>query len=713
MIRLRLLLAATVAVLALPAVAQAGLATAITRDVPLRDGAARGTRSLAATSPARFDLVGVRWRGSGSVEIRVRSIAGRWSGWLAAAPEGEDAPDLGSSESRRSGWHLGNPRWVGPSNAIRYRVHGKVSALRATFVRSPVSRVPLRRPAASVSPAIVPRASWGADESIRRADPEVAPSIRLAIVHHTAGVNGYTQAEAAAIVRGIEVYHVKSNGWNDIGYNFLVDRFGTVYEGRYGGIEQNVIGAHAQGFNTGSVGIAVLGTYEDGGISPAAEKALSELVSWRLDLAHVDPVSTLGYISNGNPRFPAGLPVFLRAVSGHRDTGQTSCPGTTLYAHLDALAAAAQAVGLPKLYEPLVEGSVGGPVRFRARLSDSRAWAVHVVDTTTQTEVATGNGVGASVDWTWDAALAPPGSYAWRIDGDPTFLPASGTLAGSPTTADLAIADAAADLDAITPNGDGQADATTVTYTLSRNANVRADILDSAGVPMVELDPSRWRRAGGHALAFDGRDLPDGAYTIRLAARTDASAEVTADVSVSVLRTLAALAVEPAVFAPTVPDRPRSLGVTFALAQPARVSVRILRDGRWVATPFSGLLTDGPQRVEWDGTKKVGSPADGSYEVVVESVDPIGRMTLSAPFVRDTTAPAVRVVSRRPAVLAFTEAARVSGLANNARSAFTVRGPGKVRIPRIREIATLRLFVRDAAGNLATLRLDRASPPAT
>ncbi len=114
-----------------------------------------------------------------------------------------------------------------------------------------------------------PALSWGADESIRRGPPSYAADVRFAIVHHTAGRNDYTRAEAPAIVRGIQLFHVQGNGWNDIGYNFLVDRFGTIYEGRFGGVDRNVIGAHALGFNTGSVGIALLGTYGNTKPSPA------------------------------------------------------------------------------------------------------------------------------------------------------------------------------------------------------------------------------------------------------------------------------------------------------------------------------------------------------------------------------------------------------------------------------------------------------------
>ena len=159
----------------------------------------------------------------------------------------------------------------------------------------------------------------------------------------------------------IEVYHVKSNGWNDIGYNFLVDRYGTVYEGRYGGIDRNVIGAYARGFNTGSIGVAVIGTFSAAAIPAAAETSLEKLLAWRLDLAHVDPVSTLTFVSGGSERYRAGVPVVLRAVSGHRDTGLTTCPGDLLYAKLDTIAAKTQAIGLPKLYEPKVTGGLGGP----------------------------------------------------------------------------------------------------------------------------------------------------------------------------------------------------------------------------------------------------------------------------------------------------------------------------------------------------------------
>ena len=233
------------------------------RDLP------RDVRAPAAAGSERpFDLVGVHWRGSGSVELRTRLAPGPWSPWRAAAPEAEDRPD-GAFERSRSGWTVGSPWWAPGSTRLEVRTHGKVTRVRAWFVRSPSARIPLRTVATAGSPRIVPRSGWSANEKIVRAAPRYAPQLRFAIVHHTAGSSSYGPEESAAIVRGIELYHVKANGWNDIGYNFLVDRYGQVFEGRGGGMQRNVIGAHAAGFNTGSVGIAVLGTYS--GKAPARE----------------------------------------------------------------------------------------------------------------------------------------------------------------------------------------------------------------------------------------------------------------------------------------------------------------------------------------------------------------------------------------------------------------------------------------------------------
>ncbi|MDE3026582.1 MAG: peptidoglycan recognition protein, partial [Acidobacteriota bacterium] len=352
------------------------------------------------------------------------AVAGGWSAWQVA--DADVYPDRGSVENRLRGWRLGSLAWVGPSDGVRFRTSGRVTRLRAYYVESTAERRPLRTLSVAGSPPIVPRSGWGANELIRRAPPQYADAVHFAVVHHTAGSNDYTPAQSAAIVRGIELYHVQGNGWNDIGYNFLVDKYGQIFEGRYGGVDKPVIGAHSYGFNDGSVGIAVLGDYNSTGISDAARKALVQLLAWRLDVAHVDPLSTLNWISGGSTRFPAGVPVFLRAISGHRDTNFTDCPGDRLYAQLPEIAREVSLTGTPKLYAPKVSGKLGGPVRFTGTLSGESPWTVTIVGSS-GAAVAQQSGVGPTLDWTWDSSTAPPDRYTWTIAG-PSMRSATGSL---------------------------------------------------------------------------------------------------------------------------------------------------------------------------------------------------------------------------------------------------------------------------------------------
>ena len=245
------------------------------------------------------------------------------------------------------------------------------------------------------SPQIISRVSWNADERIRRGRPDYATTLRFAVVHHTAGSNSYTRSQSPAIVRGIERYHVLANGWDDIGYNFLVDKYGQIFEGRWGGMDRNVVGAHAMGFNQGSAGIALIGNYDASTVSPAARSALIRLIAWRLDVAHVDPSTTFSWRSTGNPRFRAGTTITLRSISGHRDTGYTTCPGSNLYNDLPQITRSVAQTGLPKLYFPAATGVPGGPVHFTARLSEPLPWSV-IVSEPDGNVVATGQGAGPS-----------------------------------------------------------------------------------------------------------------------------------------------------------------------------------------------------------------------------------------------------------------------------------------------------------------------------
>ena len=392
----------------------AGTASLVTRDEPLDAGRSlvESTELEARPAPG-FTMLGLHWKGTGTVSFRTRGTDGRWSEWQrAVVHELPDPAEAGSGD-----WQLGTPVWTGPANAVQYRITGGIRRLRAHFVRSEAG--PGRSLARATRPAILDRAAWGADETIVRAPASYAGRLRLAIVHHTAGSSPATPEESAAVVRGIQAYHVEGNGWNDIGYNFLIDPFGQVFEGRVGGVNRNVIGAHALGFNTGSTGVALLGNFEGAPPTPEARAALVGLLAWRLDVGHVDPLAVVDFVSGGTTHT-------LRGVSGHRDVNSTACPGGVFYPDLDAIATETAGLGLPKLYEPSARIEADGEVRFSGRLSSSLPWTVTV--TGASGEVTEGAGTGVEVDWTWHAAGSPDGSYGWTMGAGDDVLPATGRV---------------------------------------------------------------------------------------------------------------------------------------------------------------------------------------------------------------------------------------------------------------------------------------------
>ncbi len=614
---MRMLRLAAVLFFGLPAVAWAGQhATVRMQEAPI--GATRTT--AAAVAPGRFDLVGLHWEGRGTVLFRTRDLAGRWRRWQPAAPE-DDRPNLGSPEARpRRAWRLGSPYWVGASNMLAYRLVGQVRRLRIWYVWSPVSRSPLRTTAMAGSPRIVPRSGWHAQDEILRGRPRYASTVAFAVVHHTAGSNVYSRAQSAAIVLGIELYHVRGNGWNDIGYNFLVDKYGQVFEGRAGGIERNVIGAHAEGFNTGSVGVAVIGNYSSAKIAPVAQRALVGLLAWRLDVAHVDPLSTLAWRSGGNPEYPRGRAVRLRAISGHRDTGYTSCPGTSLYAKLPAIAQAVAATGLPKLYAPTVAGGLGGRVRFTARLSAPGAWTVTVRDTA-GTVVARGRGSSSTVAWTWDATAIPTSrSYAWTIEAGAQTRPASGTIgkAASPPPPTVPLLSAlTVTPSVISPDGDGIDDSLAVSYTLAARATVTVTVKDGGGAVVASLFTNQLQGARRQSFPYGAGGLADGRYTLSVAAVGPDGRSSRLEAPFAVDRTLSGLMLTTGTLTPNGDGVDDTVGIAFTLSSEANVTIQIEQSGVVVASVFSGALPAGTAQFSWDGTVPAGTAPAGTYDAVV------------------------------------------------------------------------------------------------
>ncbi|WP_141579500.1 peptidoglycan recognition protein [Actinomadura sp. WMMA1423] len=376
-------------------------------DIATAAPAGRKVKGLPAAQTDPFSLVGVTWDRPreelrGTVRVRTRDAkTGRWSGWHALEPETADAPEQGG----RGGT---NGLWVGPSDGVDVRVTGQGRTLpeglrvdlvdpeapapaptpRAagpaggTGMKLVAATTPLAGPVTAPKPAIVPRSGWGADESLVKEPPEYDASVKAAFVHHTDTGNEYSCSESASVIRSVFLYHVKSQGWNDIGYNFLVDKCGTIFEGRAGGADRPVHGAHTYGFNTDSTGVAVLGTYTAAndpdvpGVAPtkAALDGTAKIAAWKLGLTGVDPTAKTTLTSNvTDGKYPYGQQVDFNTISGHRDGFATACPGAQLYAALPAIRTAAKQITVPAL-EATVTGAKAAGGRYYTKSTATLNW---------------------------------------------------------------------------------------------------------------------------------------------------------------------------------------------------------------------------------------------------------------------------------------------------------------------------------------------------
>ncbi|MGP3683328.1 N-acetylmuramoyl-L-alanine amidase [Streptomyces sp. IBSNAI002] len=245
-----------------------------------------------------FSIVGVTWDDpgrslSGAVQVRTRDSGnGQWRPWqtLAGLHHG---PDATSGEQGRGGRE---PLWAGPSDGVQFRAAETARALNlpggmalacldpkatASTAAAPTPVRPGRAGQAS-RPALVDRAGWGANENLVFDPPQYMADAKAVFVHHTAGGNDYGPSDSPAIVRGVFLYHVQELGWNDVGYNLFVDKYGTLFEGRAGGIERAVRAAHTYGFNTDTSSIALLGNTEDAGVGTAVKSSIAQLAGWKL-----------------------------------------------------------------------------------------------------------------------------------------------------------------------------------------------------------------------------------------------------------------------------------------------------------------------------------------------------------------------------------------------------------------------------------------------
>ena len=289
--------------------------------------------------------------GGSEATFLFRSLnSGEWSEWLEIetpldeAPDGFFAGDEGSGRASAIG-----PIWIGEGaeQVELTLVDGSaenvtIEALRNIVVDEPevAEARTLGFSTAAPQPSIRARSNWATDgwrseNNGCDGGPFYANNVRSVVVHHTVTSNSYSASQVDDMMRGIYRTHAVINGWCDIAYNFVVDRFGTIWEGRSGGIDQPVIGGHAKGFNTWTVGVAVLGNHHTAGAPTAAAVASVEAVAaWKLSYHGVDPlgVNWLQNRSSSPPhRFAERAWVEMPAIVGHRDLGLTACPGNLLY----------------------------------------------------------------------------------------------------------------------------------------------------------------------------------------------------------------------------------------------------------------------------------------------------------------------------------------------------------------------------------------------
>ena len=308
-----------------------------------RAKAAAGTgavsyRSPAIVAPERFDLVGLAGE-MRPAEFRARDDGGQWSDWV----ETEDGNPVyvgGADEVqvRARGWRpTGTLHYVNVSGTTS-TVGGLLTSARRAINSAFISVTGALEPAADAAltrPDIVTRSEWGADRRNGGCKPRTGPvkgTVKAAVIHHTVTANDYTPQEAPGIVLGICRYHRNGNGWNDIGYQALVDRFGTLYQGRAGGLAKPIVGAQAQGFNAQTTAISSIGTHTKLPISPQAKSSIVDYLAWRMSAAGIDAVGKTTLTSAGGDlsRYPKGARVRMKKVVGHGDLGYTACPGKAL-----------------------------------------------------------------------------------------------------------------------------------------------------------------------------------------------------------------------------------------------------------------------------------------------------------------------------------------------------------------------------------------------
>jgi hypothetical protein len=443
----------------------------------------------AGTRPAELVAVSAdeAFASGTSIQVRVQQPDG-WTQWESLAAEDGHGPDPGSVEAR--GIRVGSePLMAGDATKVQVRVDtpdgslpagtrldlisaptstsdaesANVSAPASTSTRAAVSAVSSAAPAAQSAPGVtIPqpviytRAQWGANESWRSRSPYYTGDIRAGFLHHTASTSNYSRSETPAQIRAIYAYHTKSLGHSDIDYNFIVDRFGRLWEGRYGGMDRPVLGGHTAGFNENTFAVVALGNFQTTAPSSAnltrIKDSVARLFAWKLGLYGVNPVSTAHLLSVGYTkptRYAKGTVAAIPAISSHRMVNYTSCPGDYLQRQLPSIRALAAKYAHVVIKPPVAQPSsarYGSSTSVAVRATTDRAvtWRADILSPCSTKPVRSYSGRASKagpIAFTWDlrntagTRLLPAG-YTVHLTGTATdgspVLPVSGTVLITP-----------------------------------------------------------------------------------------------------------------------------------------------------------------------------------------------------------------------------------------------------------------------------------------
>jgi SpoIID/LytB domain protein len=409
--------------------------------------------AIPATETEPFGLVGITaaepFDPATRIVMRVRQ-GDTWLPWMEV-PLSEHMPDPDTEEGQRARYAT-EPVVTDGADGIQVRVDtptGEVPAdTELTMIDNPqrpedarlgVQAGPASNAEASVRrPTIITRAQWGADESLRRGTTAYSQTVKVAFVHHVVSTNNYTEAQAAQQMRNVYSWFTQGIKVNDFGYNFMVDRFGRLYEGRAGGVNRAVIGSHTSGFNAETFAVSFLGNADTlNPDSPERERilnAISDLIAWKFEVHNVNPLGTAVLTSAGpgpgqgtTSKYWPGEKVMSQTIAGHGDIGATSCPGVFLRPSLDHIRLGVSARQGRNFYPPSIRGDrvpwgTGGNITLNPRsngpmsatLTISNACGEQVRSMSASTSVA------ATLPFTWDlrdsrGRVVPPGLYTFQI----------------------------------------------------------------------------------------------------------------------------------------------------------------------------------------------------------------------------------------------------------------------------------------------------------